>query len=436
MGNVEAEYDTRLYEVSLRTVSGKIVPVLAFGMDEITGTVSKLDENCLTELFPHYDVSLLQRKSSKVDLLLGCDFFGLHPKMEISRAGLNLSIMQGELGPCIQGHHSELREHTQFSSNMIKTLHEYKIKTDCNRVQCQSHPLFNAPNNDVTHDRRVSANTMLSKATEFNFILGEDLVTETNPRCGSCKCGKCPIVGHSYSFKEEQELVMIRDKLRYDANKQCWVAGYPWLIDPCTLPNNYHVALATLRSTESTLSKDPEWSSKYKDQIVDMLNRNVARKLTAEEIREWNGPVFYLSHLAVQNPNSKSTPVRIVFNSSQQCAGVSLNSALAKGPDNYINNLIGLLLRWREGRVAFVGDIKKMFNSVHMEIAEQHYLRFLWRDLDTAKDPEVYVMTRVNMGTDLLQPLVRKPSTRLLNAFMMTVLKQLLFCANVVMLMI
>jgi hypothetical protein len=103
---------------------------------------------------------------------------------------------------------------------------------------------------------------MLSKATEFNFILGEDLVTETNPCCGSCKCahGKCLIVKHCRT-------------------------------------NNYPVSLAILQSTESTLSKDPEWSSAYKNQIVDMLCRNLARKSTSEEIHEQNGPNLQLHEI-------------------------------------------------------------------------------------------------------------------------------------------
>ena len=114
--------------------------------------------------------------------------------------------------------------------------------------------------------------------------------------------------------------------------------------------------------------------------------------LTMKDQLEWS------KVLHESSGSAESTLVCIVFNSSQLCKGVSLNSALAKGPDNYINNLIGLLLRWREEKVAFVGDIRKMFNSVHMELLEQHCHRFLWRDLDVTKEPDFYVMTRVNMG--------------------------------------
>ena len=60
-----------------------------------------------------------------------------------------------------------------------------------------------------------------------NFTFGEDLGTEITPRCGSCHCGKCPVVGHTYSFKEEQELKLIHENLEYDVANQCWVTSYP-----------------------------------------------------------------------------------------------------------------------------------------------------------------------------------------------------------------
>ena len=129
-----------------------------------------------------------------------------------------------------------------------------------------------------------------------------------------------------------------------------------------------------------------------------MIERGVARKLTSKEIEEWQGHVFYICHLAVKSPKSNSTPIRIVFNSSQTNKGVSLNSILAKGPDSYRNSSLGILLRWREEPVALVGDIRKMFHSIFLEPKEQHCHRFLWRDLDQERKPDIYVMERVNMG--------------------------------------
>ena len=168
--------------------------------------------------------------------------------------------------------------------------------------------------------------------------------------------------------------------------------------DPSTLPDNYSCAIATLKRTENKLLRDKASADIYQAQIQDMLDRKVSRKVSDEEIASWKGAKYYISHQAVSNPNSESTPTRIVFNSSQEYQGISLNEALYKGPDAYMNNLLGLLLRWREEKVAIVGDIKKMYNSVHLEMTEQHCHRFLWRDLNTDRTPDIYVMTRVNIG--------------------------------------
>ena len=231
-----------------------------------------------------------------------------------------------------------------------------------------------------------------------NFIMGEDLGTEIHPKCGGCKCGKCPIRGHTYSFREEQELNLINSNLEYDHKNQRWMTSYPWILDPKLLPDNFCSALATLRNTEKKLLNETDWAVKYTEQIQDMEKRGVARKLSDAEMTAWQGPVFYLSHLAVESPKSLSTPVRIVFNSSQLYKGVSLNSFLAKGPDSFKTNLLGMLLRFRERPVVLVGDIRKMYNSVFLDEVAQHTHRFLWRDLNVDNPPDVWCITRVNMG--------------------------------------
>ena len=43
MGNVEKTLHTQQYEFTLRTKTGKMVTVTAYGMDQITGPVNKFD---------------------------------------------------------------------------------------------------------------------------------------------------------------------------------------------------------------------------------------------------------------------------------------------------------------------------------------------------------------------------------------------------------
>ena len=77
--------------------------------------------------------------------------------------------------------------------------------------------------------------------------------------------------------------------------------------------------------------------------------------------------------------------------------GHVLNEYWAKGPD-LLNNILGVLLRFREYEVAFIGDIKKMYHTVATNVLDQHTHRFLWRDMETTKEPDIYVIQRVSFG--------------------------------------
>lgn len=89
-----------------------------------------------------------------------------------------------------------------------------------------------------------------------------------------------------------------------------------------------------------------------------MVSRGAAVKGTQEEIDSGKGPKWYISHLVAPNPHSTTTPVRIVWNSSQEFMGISLNDLLYKGP-HVLNQIRGVLLRFRTGLYAALGDVKK-----------------------------------------------------------------------------
>ena len=127
--------------------------------------------------------------------------------------------------------------------------------------------------------------------------------------------------------------------------------------------------------------KNPKIAGVYQDQIIDMKSRNVCRKVTEEEIREYSGPVYYIAHHEVWKPESKSTPCRIVFNVSANYRGHVLNEYYAKGPD-ILNNMLGVILRFREGLFAMVGDVSKMFHSINITREDQMMHLFVWIDLD------------------------------------------------------
>lgn len=111
----------------------------------------------------------------------------------------------------------------------------------------------------------------------------------------------------------------------------------------------------------------------------------------------YKGSVFYLPHHEVHKADSRSTPLRIVFNSSAPYMGCSLNEFLAKGPD-CLSNVLGVLLRFRQGFIGLIGDIRKMYNSFQISSLDQYYHRFLWREMNTKRKPDQYTLTTVTFG--------------------------------------
>lgn len=85
--------------------------------------------------------------------------------------------------------------------------------------------------------------------------------------------------------------------------------------------------------------------------------------------------VWYIPHHGVYH-HQKTDQLRIVFDCAANYKNKSLNSSLLQGPD-LTNPLVQILLRFRQGHFAFIGDIKSMFYQVGVPEKDRDYLRFL-----------------------------------------------------------
>ncbi|KRZ88491.1 hypothetical protein T08_9352 [Trichinella sp. T8] len=92
----------------------------------------------------------------------------------------------------------------------------------------------------------------------------------------------------------------------------------------------------------------------------------------------------YLQHLRIPEEQAKY-------------AGVSLNDNLETDP-NLQTDLIGILLRFRQYRIAVQADIEKMYLQVGLQTDDRDACRFLWRDCWTDAPPRRYRLTRVCFG--------------------------------------
>lgn len=84
-----------------------------------------------------------------------------------------------------------------------------------------------------------------------------------------------------------------------------------------------------------------------------MQEMKFCRKSTKEEIKNYKGPVHYIPHHAIVRHEKKSTPVLMVFNSSSVFEG-----------HHMLNNLFGVVLRFKEKEAALVSDISKVYHRV------------------------------------------------------------------------
>ena len=152
--------------------------------------------------------------------------------------------------------------------------------------------------------------------------------------------------------------------------------GLLWRREDIQLPNNRRETEMRLRSLKRKFHKDPNLEEKYRTTMNDYVAKGYALKLTPEEVSKSGPRTWYLPHFAVTNFN-KPDKVRIVFDAAAKHEDTSLNKNLLQGPD-YTNSLVGDLLRFREEKIALVGDIESMFHQMKVRPEDQDSLRFLW----------------------------------------------------------
>ena len=168
-----------------------------------------------------------------------------------------------------------------------------------------------------------------------------------------------------------------------------------WIDSNVSLPNNYYSSLAQFNSLERRLSKDPELRERYAETIREDIRKGYVVIVEPHDPRKRSDREWYLPHHPVLNPN-KPGKVRRVLNGASKFHGTSSNKSLLVGPD-LLQNLIFVLLRFRQYKYAVSADIEGMFLQVGFLARDQMSLRFLWRE-DTTSNVVVHQYTRHIFG--------------------------------------
>ena len=92
-----------------------------------------------------------------------------------------------------------------------------------------------------------------------------------------------------------------------------------------------------------------------------------------------------------------TTKTRIVFDASAKFHGTSLNDEIYPGP-KLQNSLFDVLLRFRRFPVAVACDVSEMYLQIRIPPEDRPKFRFLWRNLEVNRKPDVYEFERVVFG--------------------------------------
>ena len=140
------------------------------------------------------------------------------------------------------------------------------------------------------------------------------------------------------------------------------------------MPNNKELAVRFATSLKRKLEKDPEYKNAYIAQIQKYIDKAYAEPVPMNAHERADGRVWYLTHHAVMHPVKRK--LRVVFNPKTRFQGHALNEHLLQGPD-MTSNLVGVLLRFRNGYFAMTADVE-MFHRVKVPETDRDVLRFLW----------------------------------------------------------
>ena len=137
------------------------------------------------------------------------------------------------------------------------------------------------------------------------------------------------------------------------------------------LPHSRSAALRRAKGLQKKLGSSPSEKCAYEECMRISIEKGYAERV--DGVGEW-----YIPHFGVVQ-HSKPGKVRVVYDCAAKVSGVALNDLLFQGPD-LAAQLLDVLLRFREGRVAFTADIEAMFHQIRVPLGQRDYLRFLWWD--------------------------------------------------------
>ena len=176
---------------------------------------------------------------------------------------------------------------------------------------------------------------------------------------------------------QKQHDIVVEEAFRESViknNEGRYEVKLPWLECHPELKDNKAIAIQRLEPMVKKLQVAGKYEE-YDGIFQDWLREGIIERVPPEEETRWGN---YLPHRPIFKEHS-TTSTRRIYDAS---AGFpSLNRCLEKGP-NLIKQVVDILLRFREGNIGVITDIKKAFLQISVGPADRDCLRFLWYDAE------------------------------------------------------
>ncbi|XP_052688921.1 uncharacterized protein LOC128167316 [Crassostrea angulata] len=199
---------------------------------------------------------------------------------------------------------------------------------------------------------------------------------------------------------EDRKFVALMDAEFHKDTDGFWSAPLPFKESKPVLPNNYSQAWKRALILNTSLKKDHH----KRQHFFAFMSKVLASGAAEVAPSDIPGECWYLPLFGVYN-SKKPDQIRGVFDSSAVFQDVSLNSVLMSGPD-LTNNLVGILMRFRENAIAISGDIQQMFYAFRVHEDHRDYLRFFWYEDNNFEKPLIQYRMKAHVFGNTPSPAV------------------------------
>lgn len=220
-----------------------------------------------------------------------------------------------------------------------------------------------------------------------------------------------------YSLTSEERACENKFKTDNFRNKEGrWVVTMPLKRDPCELGDSYVMAKTRFLSLERKFQRDPIFKEKYLNFMKEYEQLGHMTEDTALFSKRCSNAVnYYLPHHGVIRDSSTTTKLRTVFDASAvTTSGLSLNDLQMVGP-TVQDDLLSILIRFRQHRLVISGDIEKMYRAIELNPSQRPLQKIIFRS-DPSQPLKTYTLNTLTYGTAAAPYIATKCLTSLAEA--------------------